>query len=71
MLCGVVLGVILCYIQQYFGVIKMPGSFIVTSYPVVVNWVDVVITIVGVSFVGFVITALPAWKVLPKLLSKN
>ena len=71
MLCGVVLGVILCYIQQYFGVIKMPGSFIVTSYPVVVNWVDVVITIVGVSFVGFVITALPAWKVLPKLLSRN
>jgi ABC-type lipoprotein release transport system permease subunit len=71
MLCGVVMGVILCYIQQYFGVIKMPGSFIVTSYPVVVNWVDILITVVGVSFVGFVITALPAWRVLPKLLSKN
>ena len=71
MLCGVVLGVLLCWIQQYFGVIKMPGSFIVNTYPVVVNWVDIVITMVGVSLVGFLITALPAWKVLPKLLEKN
>lgn len=71
MICGVVLGVILCWIQQYFGVIKMPGSFIVNSYPVVVNWVDIVITVVGVSLVGFVITALPAWRVLPKLLYKK
>lgn len=71
MVCGVVLGVILCWIQQYFGVIKMPGSFIVNSYPVVVKWLDVVITLLGVSFVGFVITALPAWRVLPKLLAKK
>jgi ABC-type lipoprotein release transport system permease subunit len=71
MICGVVLGVILCWIQQYFGVIKMPGSFIVSTYPVVVNWVDILITVVGVSLVGFIITALPAWKVLPKLLGKN
>jgi ABC-type lipoprotein release transport system permease subunit len=71
MICGVVLGVILCWIQQYFGVIKMPGSFIVNSYPVVVKWLDVVITLLGVSFVGFVITALPAWRVLPKLLAKK
>lgn len=71
MICGVVLGVILCWIQQYFGVIKMPGSFIVNSYPVVVKWLDVVITVFGVSFVGFVITALPAWRVLPKLLAKK
>lgn len=71
MICGVVLGVILCWIQQYFGVIKMPGSFIVNSYPVVVNWIDIVITVVGVSLVGFIITALPAWRVLPKLLAKK
>lgn len=71
MICGVVLGVLLCWIQQYFGVIKMPGSFIVNSYPVVVNWIDIVITVVGVSLVGFIITALPAWRVLPKLLAKK
>ena len=71
MICGVVLGVILCWIQQYFGVIKMPGSFIVNSYPVVVSWIDIVITVVGVSLVGFIITALPAWRVLPKLLAKK
>lgn len=71
MIAGVILGVVLCMIQQYFGIIKMPGSFIVSSYPIVLDWKDVLITIAGVSIVGFVITALPAWKVLPKLLSKN
>lgn len=71
MICGVVLGVVICAIQQHFGLIKMPGSFIVASYPIVLNWVDILITVFGVSLVGLVITALPAWKVLPKLLEKN
>lgn len=71
MVCGLVLGVVLCVIQQQFGIIKMPGSFIVSSYPVVINWVDILITFVGVSLVGFSITSLPAWKILPKLLEKN
>lgn len=71
MVCGLVLGVVLCVIQQQLGIIKMPGSFIVSSYPVVINWVDILITFVGVSLVGFSITSLPAWKILPKLLEKN
>ena len=71
MVCGLVLGVVLCVIQQQFGIIKMPDSFIVSSYPVVINGVDILITFVGVSLVGFSITSLPAWKILPKLLEKN
>lgn len=71
MVCGLVLGVALCIVQQQLGIIKMPGSFIVSSYPVVINWIDILITFVGVSLVGFSITSLPAWKILPKLLEKN
>lgn len=64
---GLALGVILCFIQSYFGVIKMPGNFVVSSYPVIVNISDVVFTFLCVSLIGFAITALPAWKILPKL----
>lgn len=64
---GLALGVILCLIQIYFGVIKMPGNFIVSSYPVVIKASDVMITFVSVALIGFLITALPAWKILPKL----
>lgn len=71
MVCGLILGVVLCIVQQQLGIIKMPGSFIVSSYPVVINWIDILITFVGVSLVGFSITSLPAWKILPKLLEKN
>lgn len=71
MICGVVIGVILCYIQIHFGVIKMPGNFTISSYPVVLNILDILVTIVGVSLVGFVITSLPALKILPNLIEKK
>src|SRR5574344_1872467 len=64
---GLALGVILCLIQIYIGVIKMPGNFIVSSYPVVIKASDVMITFVSVALIGFLITALTAWKILPKL----
>lgn len=68
---GIIIGIGLCLIQQHFGVIKMPGNFIVTDYPVLIKAWDIVLTFVGVALIGFLITALPAWKVLPKLIEEN
>lgn len=70
MLAGVVLGIVLCLIQQYFGVIKMPGNFIVTAYPVVIKFTDILITVAGVAAVGFFISAIPAWRTLPGIYQK-
>ena len=56
---GVVIGVSLCLIQQYFGVIPMPGNFIVDSYPVVLNLYDILITVVGVGAIGYLAARLP------------
>lgn len=66
-LVGVGLGVALCLIQYYFGVIKMPGNFIVTSYPVVIKFTDILLTVVGVGLVGFIISLIPIWRTLPAI----
>lgn len=54
---GIGIGVILCLLQEQFGLIRLGGGnggFIVDSYPVSVHWQDIIITFVTVIFVGFV-----------------
>ena len=54
-LIGIVLGLTLCFIQQYYGVISLGsgGSFVVDAYPVSVHAWDVVIVFITVLTVGF------------------
>lgn len=54
---GLLLGVSLALIQQYFGIIKLEGGFVIDAYPVVVEWFDLVI----VSFSVFLIGAFSSW----------
>ena len=57
---GILLGLLLCWIQQEFGIIALgqtEGSFIVNAYPVSVHPFDVVIIFVTVMVVSF----LSAW----------
>lgn len=52
---GIVLGVLLCWLQQRFGLISLgsSGSFIVDAYPVSVHLGDIVLIFVTVVAVGF------------------
>lgn len=56
---GLVIGIGFSLAQQHFGFIKMPGSFLVNAYPVILQWQDVLITIAGVALIGYVIALLP------------
>jgi ABC-type lipoprotein release transport system permease subunit len=56
---GIVAGVILALVQQHFGIIKMPGQYLVQAYPVILSWSDIVITIAGVAAIGYIIALLP------------
>lgn len=56
---GLVIGIGFSLAQQHFGFIKMPGSFLVNSYPVILQWQDVIATVAGVSLIGYVIALLP------------
>ncbi len=55
---GVVLGVGLCLVQQYFGVIEIPAdSFLVKSYPVLLRTGDVAAVVAAFAVVVGLITA--------------
>lgn len=55
-LIGIVLGLLLCFLQQHFGLISLGGgngSFVVDAYPVSVHFTDVALVFVTVIAVGF------------------
>lgn len=54
---GIMVGLLLCWLQQTFGLVRLgksSGSFIVDSYPVSVHPEDIVLIFVTVLMVGFV-----------------
>ena len=60
MAVGLVFGVALAWLQQRFGFVKMPGSFIVDAYPVVLKWGDVLLTAVSVAVIGLLVALAPS-----------
>lgn len=56
---GIVLGVLICWIQIRFGLLKIPneGSFIFTAYPVEMRLTDIFVVFLLVTGIGF----LAAW----------
>jgi lipoprotein-releasing system permease protein len=53
---GIVGGLVLCWLQQHYGLIRLgsgEGSFIVDAYPISVRWQDILlifVTVIAVSF---------------------
>ena len=56
---GLAIGTGFALLQQHFGLIKMPGHFIVQAYPVVISWIDVLLVTTGVASIGYLIALLP------------
>ena len=72
-LSGIVLGLLLCYIQQRFGFISLGGgngSFIVDAYPVSVHATDVILVFITVITVGFLSVWYPVHYLTRRLLKK-
>jgi ABC-type lipoprotein release transport system permease subunit len=58
---GIVLGLLLCFGQQYFGWIKLgsSGTFVVEAYPVQVNPTDLALILIAVLTIGFLAVIYP------------
>jgi ABC-type lipoprotein release transport system permease subunit len=56
---GILLGVLLCLGQQYFGWIKLGSTFAVEAYPVQVIPSDLAIILVSVLIIGFLAVIYP------------
>ncbi len=53
---GILLGIILCWLQQEFGLLRLGGGnnqFIVDAYPVQLRWSDIIFIFVAVISIGF------------------
>ena len=56
---GTVIGTALSLVQQQFGIIKMPGHYVVQAYPILLSWADIAITVAGVAIIGYLIAVIP------------
>ena len=59
---GLVLGIFVVWLQARFGLVPMPGNFLVTSYPVVLKATDILWISLGVAVVGWVMALIPSRK---------
>lgn len=61
-LSGLFMGLVLCLLQQHYGIIKLgqsPGMFIIDAYPVYVNASDILFIFITVSLIAFAIVLYP------------
>ena len=69
---GIVVGLLLCWLQQEFGIVALgsqSGSFVVNAYPVSVHPEDIVLVFVTVLLVGFLAVWYPVRYFSKRLLS--
>jgi lipoprotein-releasing system permease protein len=69
---GIAAGVLLCLLQEHFGLLTMGGggNFVVDSYPVAIHWSDVLATFATVIAVGLVAVGLPTRLLTRRVLSE-
>ncbi len=56
---GLVAGLLFAFLQQKFGLVSMPGNYMIDAYPVVIKGGDVLLTALGVGIVGYIVALLP------------
>lgn len=63
-LSGIILGLILCFIQIKFKLIKLYGSgtFIIDAYPVKVKFIDIILILISVLILGIFTSHIPTRK---------
>lgn len=63
MVAGLLLGTVLCIIQQKAGIVKMPGNFLLQAYPVEIQAGDILLTLLCVSLTGLLISMLATRRI--------
>lgn len=67
---GIITGLALCLLQQYFGLLQLsdtPGAYIIDAYPVIVKMTDVVIAFAVVSLISLLTVLYPVNNLRKKL----
>jgi ABC-type lipoprotein release transport system permease subunit len=56
---GTIIALLVCFLQQQLGIVPMPGNFVVESYPVVVKFSDIALTVTFIALIGLFSAMLP------------
>ena len=59
---GLVTGIALALMQQHLGLVKMPGNFLIDSYPVVLKAGDIALITIAVAAIGLLISLIAAGR---------
>lgn len=63
MICGLILGIIFCLLQQHFGIIKMGASYIIDSFPIKIYITDILAIFSMVVIISCLCTAIMSRKI--------
>lgn len=59
MLTGLCLGILFVLLQSRFGFIRMPGNYLISAYPVILKWQDILLSASVIALIGYVIALIP------------
>lgn len=57
---GAAVGIAVVLLQEHFGIVKMPGGFLVNAYPVILQWTDVALVCISIALIGWLVTLVPS-----------
>ena len=66
-LAGIILGIIICLVQQHFGLLKLGTGYVTEAYPMLVRFSDVLIVLLTVLSLGFFAAYYPVRHISKKL----
>ncbi len=61
-LIGAFIAISFVVLQKQFGFIPLKGNFVVDSYPINLNWIDVLVSVGSVVFISFLASILPSLR---------
>ncbi len=64
---GLLLGSIISFLQQQYGLVKLHGGFMIDAYPVDIQWFDLLVVAITVFLIG----AFSSWYPVRFLLNRN
>lgn len=72
-LAGILLGIAVCLVQIRFGLIRLPGegSFVISAYPVDIQFQDLILIFTVVLTIGFIAAWIPVSYLSRKKLQLN
>jgi lipoprotein-releasing system permease protein len=62
LVAGFILALLVYGVQKLFGIVSIPGNFVIDAYPSSLKLIDFVVVAVTVSLIGFTASLLPAIK---------